>query len=238
MDSVRDAGPEMTKSLPAPERLPGESLGFYATRALRQAIVDGVLTPGERIYQEMIAEQLGLSRLPVRDALRQLESEGLVRLVPNSPARVAELDAAEFSEIYEMREQLEPLAVARSAPNLTDEQLHRLQWLFDEINDSWDDAERILKLDRDFHLLSMQAARMPRLLRLVEDFWNSSQHFRRAYRETLSADDIEVIRSEHFLLLDALKERDGEQAARVVANHIRRTRMRLAGRLTDASRRD
>lgn len=234
---MSDAEPDMTKTLPAPERRPGESLGFYATRALRQAIVDGVLLPGERIYQEMIAEQLGLSRIPVRDALRQLESEGLVRLVPNSPARVAELDAAEFSEIYEMREQLEPLAVARSAPNLTDEQLHRLRWLFEEINGSWDDAERILKLDRDFHLASMQAAGMPRLLRLVEDFWNSSQHFRRAYRETLAEGDIEIIRAEHYLLLDALEQRDGEQAARVVRNHIRRTRVRLAGRLDDTAQR-
>lgn len=220
--------------LPVLERLPGESLGFYATRALRQGIVDGVLRPGERIYQEAIADQLGLSRIPVRDALRQLESEGLVRLVPNSPARVAELDAAEFVEIYEMRERLEPLAVARSAPNLSDQQLRELQWLYDEITGGWDDSERILRLDRDFHLASMQAAGMPRLLRLVEDFWNSSQHFRRAYRDTVTEADIAVIRSEHFLLLDALKERDGEQAARIAHNHIRRTRVRLAGRLGGA----
>ncbi|HST40240.1 MAG TPA: GntR family transcriptional regulator [Conexibacter sp.] len=232
---MSETEPIISKPLPALERLPGESLGFYATRALRQAIVDGVLRPGERIFQEAIADQLGLSRIPVRDALRQLESEGLVRLVPNSPARVAELDAAEFSEIYEMREKLEPLAVARSAPNLTDQQLHELQWLFEEISGSWDDSERILKLDRDFHLASMQAAGMPRLLRLVEDFWNSSQHFRRAYRETIDDEDIAIIRAEHFLLLDALKSRDGDQASRIAHNHIRRTRMRLTGRLGEAA---
>jgi DNA-binding GntR family transcriptional regulator len=217
------------------ERRPGESLGFYATRALRQAIVDGVLRPGERIHQEAIAEQLDISRLPVRDALRQLESEGLVRLVPNSPARVAELDATEFSEIYEMRERLEPLAVARSAPNLSDDQLREIARLNDEMRANFDDSERILRVDRDFHLATMQAAGMPRLLRLVEDFWNSSQHFRRAYRETVSDEDAAVIQAEHFLLVDALQERDGEQAARIARNHVRRTRVRLAGRLAGGS---
>ncbi|GAA3967297.1 GntR family transcriptional regulator [Actinomadura viridis] len=213
------------------ERAPGESLGYFATRVLRDKIVEGTLRPGQRIFQEAIAEQLGLSRIPVRDALRQLESEGLVRLVPNSPARVAELDPAEFTEIYEMREHLEPLAVERSAPNLTDEQLDRIHRLSEQIENSWDDSERVLKLDRDFHLASMQAARMPRLLRLVEDFWNSSQHFRRAYRETVGESDIAVIRAEHFLLVDALDSRDGKQAAQIARNHIRRTRVRLGGRL-------
>ncbi|MEV6867360.1 GntR family transcriptional regulator [Streptosporangium subroseum] len=213
------------------ERAPGESLGYFATRVLRDKIVEGTLHPGQRIHQEAIAEQLGLSRIPVRDALRQLESEGLVRLAPNSPARVAELDLAEFTEIYEMRERLEPLAVERSAANLTTQQLREIHQLSEQIENSWDDSERVLKLDRDFHLASMQAARMPRLLRLVEDFWNSSQHFRRAYRETLSDLDIAVIKAEHFLLVDALESRDGKQAAQIARNHIRRTRVRLGDRL-------
>ena len=215
------------------ERLPGESLSYFATRVMRGKIVDGNLRPGQRIHQEALAEQLGLSRIPVRDALRQLESEGLVRLVPNSPARVAQLDPAEFSEIYEMRERLEPLAVERSAANLTDEQLREIHWLSEQIDSSWTDSERVLRLDRDFHIASMQAARMPRLLRLVEDFWNSSQHFRRAYRETLTDEDISVIRAEHFLLVEALDSHDGEQAARIARNHIRRTRVRLADRLEE-----
>jgi DNA-binding GntR family transcriptional regulator len=209
------------------ERLQGESLGVYATRAVRQAIVSGSLKPGERIYQETVAEELGLSRIPVRDALRQLESEGLVRLTPNSPARVAEFDSAEFEEVYAMRERLEPLAVERSVPNLTDEQLSEVESLLGALEDEWEDHEQVLKLDREFHLSTMQAAPMPRLLRLVGDFWNSSQHYRRAYLQIATERDGELIRAEHFLLVQATLDRDGEQAARIARNHIRRTRLRL-----------
>lgn len=228
---MRDSGNLSSDMFQGAERAPGESLGYFATRILRDKIVEGALRPGQRIYQEAIAEQLGLSRIPVRDALRQLESEGLLRLTPNSPARVAELDPAEFTEIYEMREHLEPLAVQRSAANLTAEQLEEIHRILEKIEDSWHDSERVLKLDRDFHLASMQAAGMPRLLRLVEGFWNSSQHFRRAYRESVGEANVAVIRAEHFLLVDALDNRDGEQAAQIARNHIRRTRVRLSGQL-------
>ncbi|WP_158581542.1 GntR family transcriptional regulator [Actinomadura spongiicola] len=228
---MRDNGSLSSEIFQGVERASGESLGYFATRVLRERIVDGALRPGQRIYQEAIAEQLGLSRIPVRDALRQLESEGLVRFAPNSPARVAELDPAEFNEIYEMRERLEPLAVERSASNLTSEQLEEIHRILEKIEDSWHDSERVLRLDRDFHLASMQAAGMPRLLRLVEGFWNSSQHFRRAYRESVGEANVAVIKAEHFLLVDALDRRDGEQAAQIARNHIRRTRVRLSGQL-------
>ncbi|MEV6864997.1 GntR family transcriptional regulator [Streptosporangium subroseum] len=208
------------------KRQGSESLSDFATRAMREAIVSGLLPPGERIPQEQIATALEVSRIPVREALRRLESEGLVHLTPNSFARVAKLDLAEVNDIYLMRERLEPLAIELSVPRLTDAQLRHLRNLHDDIEANLHNSETVLQLDRDFHLACYEGAPL-RLRRIVNDFWNATQHVRRAYRNSLRPDDEEVMRAEHYLILVALKEGDSEQAGALVRSHIARTRMRL-----------
>src|SRR3954447_25004822 len=96
-------------------------------RGVRELILDGVLSPGERIRQETLATEYGVSRIPVREALRQLESEGLVTLVPHSGARVARVDFDECVELYQMREALEPEVLRESVPHLTEEQIADLR---------------------------------------------------------------------------------------------------------------
>src|SRR6476646_4798159 len=90
---------------------------------LRSAIFEGRLRPGQRIRQEEVAAASGTSRVPVREALRALEGEGLVQLFRNRGARVARLDYPEFSELYRIREALDPLLLAASVPLLSDEQI-------------------------------------------------------------------------------------------------------------------
>ncbi|WP_433377730.1 GntR family transcriptional regulator [Streptosporangium sp. CA-115845] len=215
------------------QRQGGESLSHFVTRAVREAIVGGQLAPGERIPQEQIATALDVSRIPVREALRQLESEGLVHLTPNSFARVAKLDIAEVSEIYLMRERLEPLAIELSMPGLTEGHLRHLGNLRDDIETNRDNSETVLQLDRDFHLACYEGA-PPRIRRLVGDFWNATQHVRRAYRNTVRPDDEEheVMRAEHYLIYVALKEGDSEQAGALLRSHIARTRVRLERELS------
>src|SRR5690606_7315048 len=147
-------------------------------RQVREAILDGRLSPGTRVRQEALARRFGVSRIPVREALRQLESEGLVTLVPHSGARVARLDLAEHLELYRIREALEPVAAAESAPNLTDDQLDELRSLAAQIADAVDDEPRWLELDRRFHLTSYAGAALPRLRGMIEDLWNTTQHYR------------------------------------------------------------
>ena len=130
------------------------------TANIRELILDGELEPGVRIGQESLAERFGTSRIPVRDALRQLESEGLVILVPNSSARVAKLDVDELLEIYKIRERIEPLALAEAIPNMTGEDVSALERAIDEIEGTVD-SDIFLKLDREFHLSSYRAATMP-----------------------------------------------------------------------------
>lgn len=211
----------------------GEPLSELATRYLRDAILDGRLRPGTRLRQEAIARELGASRIPVREALRTLENEGLVNLTPRSGARVARLDYAEHAELYRIREELEPLALAESTPHLSDEALAQLRTLKRQIEQSRDPAVWLV-LDRHFHLASYAAAPMSRLLKMIEGFWNTTQQYRRVYYSVVAAewssDDpaLPMTHLDHCLLLDALERRDAADASSTMRLHIRRTRLTLA----------
>ena len=99
--------------------------GTRVAAELREAILAGEYSPGARIRQEDVAERHGASRVPVREALRRLESEGLVTLVANTGAWVAQLNLQECEEMYQIRERLEPLLLRYNVPLLTDEQIGR-----------------------------------------------------------------------------------------------------------------
>jgi DNA-binding GntR family transcriptional regulator len=195
-------------------------------RDLRTSILEGTLAPGARIYQEEIADKFGASRLPVREAFRILESEGLVMLVPNSGAWVSKLNLKECVEIYKIRERIEPLALSESIGGLSAETITRIEALALEIENG-EDIESFLKLDREFHLLTYQASQMPSLNAMVERFWNTTQQYRRAYTKLLGSEKRWIINYEHRLLVEAIKRRDGEEAERVLHGHIRRTRKEL-----------
>lgn len=208
------------------ERIGSNLLSERVTNEIRDLILNGQLAPGERIGQEALAERFGTSRIPVREALRQLESEGLVSLVPNSGASVAKLDLHECLEIYKIRELLEPLALSESIPFL---QSHDIQALEDAAlaMEETQDSDEFLRLDREFHLSSYRGAKTMRLRALVENYWNTTQHYRRAYVGLIWPQGNWIIFYEHRLLVEAIKRRDIEDAGRILAGHIRRTRLEL-----------
>jgi DNA-binding GntR family transcriptional regulator len=229
----RPVTPSGSMAIAEPERAGGEPLSEVATRYLRDAILDGRLRPGTRLRQEAIARELGASRIPVREALRTLENEGLVNLTPRSGARVARLDYAEHAELYRIREELEPLALAESTPRLSDEALAHLRTLKLQIEQSRDPAVWLV-LDRQFHLASYAAAPMSRLLKMIEGFWNTTQQYRRVYYSMVATewapDDpgLPMTHVDHCLLLDAMERRDAIDASGMMRAHIRRTRLTLA----------
>jgi DNA-binding GntR family transcriptional regulator len=203
-----------------------EPMASVVARRVREAILDGRLKPGERIRQEDIARRLGTSRIPVREALRQLETEGLVSLVPHSGARVASMDYERFAELYQLREVVEPMAIAESASRLSDAQIAHLAELVQIVEQSTDDPLHWLEADRRLHLESYAAAPLPRVLSMIEGFWNQTQQYRRAYLYTVQP-QIEIVTAEHRLILEALERRDPEDAASLQRLHIRRTRLTL-----------
>jgi DNA-binding GntR family transcriptional regulator len=193
---------------------------------LRRAILSGEIGPGEWIRQEEVAERLGSSRLPVREALRILEAEGLTEHERHKGARVPSLTMHEVDVVYRMREQLEQLALAESIPHLTAAAVAELELIQQEIEGN-DDVVTFLELDRRFHLASYAGCRIEQLTGTVVRLWNSTTHYRREFVRLSGPGRRWVINAEHRLLLDAIARRDVVDAERFLAGHIRRTRIEL-----------
>lgn len=194
--------------------------------ALRHAILHGDFQPGERIVQEQLSAKFGGSRIPVREALRTLESEGLVRLVANTGAWVASLTLAECSEVYQTRERLEPLLLRHNAEFLTADLVDTLDRLAQAMENTTD-VEQFLEWDRQFHLGMYRGSDTYVLGELVERLWNTTQPYRRAYTQLVGEDIRKIFHGEHHSMVTALREGDLELAEQILAMHIRRTRLHL-----------
>ncbi|MFC5503170.1 GntR family transcriptional regulator [Lysinimonas soli] len=218
-DAPRDPGTEpATRSGDAGSRIAAE---------LREAILDGAYAPGARVRQEDLAGRHGASRLPVREALKMLEAEGLVTVVANTGAWVSRLSLAECEEMYQIRERIEPLLLRYSIPKLTDETIDRLERLAQQMEQSTD-IEQFLRLDREFHLSGYAAAETAVLGGLVEQLWNRTQHYRRAFTRVFRSEGDRSVHHDHHLLVHAIRRGDLDEAERVLLGHIRRTRLELA----------
>jgi DNA-binding GntR family transcriptional regulator len=217
----------VTTNVPVARMEPnGTATSARVAEHLRTAILRGEIAPGDRIRQEDIAERFGTSRLPVREALRILEAEGLTEHEANKGARVPRLSQHEVDVIYQMRERLEPLALTESIPHLDASVLDRLEEVQRRIEDNRD-VDAFLELDREFHLLTYSGCRVDQVMSMVTRLWNSTQHYRRAFVTLSGPGRWWVINAEHRLLLDAIERSDDTDAERHLAGHIRRTRIEL-----------
>ena len=205
-----------------------ESMGHVVTRRLRDAIIAGEIKPGAVIRQETVAKEMGTSRIPVREALRQLEAEGLITIRPHSGARVAIQDFAECMEVYKIREQLEPLAFVESMDRMSPEQVNEVAELANLIEQNMNNAAQWLDADRRFHLACYVGAPLPRLLRMIDSYWNTTQQYRRIVLATFTEHDFAVFQGEHLLILEALRERNHAGGRDLIRMHLERGRKRLA----------
>ena len=195
--------------------------------ALRRDILDGRLAPGTRIRQERLAEEYGASRVPVREAIRTLEGEGLVTVVANTGAWVSRLSLAECEELYQVRERVEPLLIRLSIPGLGEAEVAELARLADAM-ESATDADEFVRLDREFHDLTYRGADTLMLGDTVDRLWNRTQSYRRVYSRLFLRQAARAVHHEHHLLVHAIETRDADDAERVLHGHIRRTRLALA----------
>jgi DNA-binding GntR family transcriptional regulator len=195
---------------------------------LAHRILSGDLKPGDRIKQDELAVELGMSRIPVRDALRILETRGLVSLKANTGARVRELTLKDLDISYRIRELIEPLLLADSLPNLTDADIEGMAEIKTRL-EAVNDVDEYMPLSRDFHWLSFSRHESPVLADIVERLWDTTQSYRRAYAR-LALQDVErlqLMRDERDLLFRAIRRRETDLAPRILAVHIRRTHTTL-----------
>lgn len=201
--------------------------GARIASTLREAILAGHYAPGDRIRQDELAERHSASRLPVREALRMLQSEGLVTLVANTGAWVSQISIEGCEEMYRMRERLEPLLLRMNVPLLADSDVEVLDALATRMERT-DDVEQFLLFDREFHLSGMQLATTSLLGETVLSLWNRTQHYRRAVTRLFYSDGDRSVHYDHHLIVGALRRRDAHEAERALTGHIRRTRLQLA----------
>lgn len=189
---------------------------------LRRQILKGELLPGERLTEISLAKRLGVSRTPVREAIRKLEHEGLVEMLPRRGARVAGITRKELSDVLEVRKTLEVLAISRACEHITGEDIEALteaENTFRGLVDSPEDNLAGLgKADEHFHGIIYQAAGNRRLIQILENLREQMYRFRVEY---LKGKDVRrSLISEHDALIVALSERNKEEAIRLIALHI------------------
>lgn len=186
---------------------------------LRRRIITGEVAPGSQILQDALAEDLGVSRVPVREALRTLEGEGQVSYAPHRGYFVVELNLDELIEIYRLRDILEPEAVAKAFPHVKSEDLDRMgesvQAMAAAISAS--DNVAMTQANRRFHFTMFAPCGMPRLLRMLDQLWDSSDTYRAVY--FLGDDKKDLMHREHEAIYEALRQRDLKLLLKLLALH-------------------
>lgn len=175
---------------------------------LRRAIVSGELRPGEQIRQEALAERLGTSRVPLREALKILEGEGQVAYHPHRGYFVAELSSSDLVEVYHIRRLLEDDAVATALPLLTDGDIEAMVDALTAIEEAADreDIPAMTAANRAFHFLLFDRAGLQRTSRLIRQLWDATDAYRSLY--FAAPDNRDTVRREHRAILEAARERD------------------------------
>lgn len=186
---------------------------------LRRAITSGQLKPGAPIRQEALAEQLGVSRVPLREALKTLEAEALVVHEVHRGYFVAQLSLADLREVYRIREILEAEAVSKASGRMDESALGILEAAEREVEEAAaaGDVSDMTAANRRFHFALYEAAMMPRLVRLIATLWDTTDAYRSLYY--VAAGNRDHVVREHRAILDALRRGEAGEAVRLLDEH-------------------
>jgi len=215
------------------ELVPLQTTHEWVRGRLRQAILDGDYKPGDPLKQTELAARLQVSVTPVREAMRDLASEGLVVLDPQRVARVRDLNAKEAGEVAAIRELLEPLAAQLAAQHAEPEQIERIRALADESAASVTDAE-YLDSNRRFHMAVIAAANAPVLAGILSNLrLISSMYLASAVR--IAGGTRDKSKREHLDLAEAIAAHDEEAARRIMTAHLLPSRVVMTSIAGDAA---
>lgn len=205
---------------PASDRLRHKTVSAAVADALRQRILNGEFAPGVALRQDALAEEFGISRIPIREALLQLEAAGLVKIVPHRGAVVSGLSVEEVEDIFQLRVQLEPPLLLLSAPRFSGEDVRALRSLTQEYGAALEagQVERWGELNRRFHLDLLRHADRPRSLSIISGLLQDCD---RPTRLQLSASgDVARADQEHTQILALCEAGRVAEAADLLRAHI------------------
>ena len=191
-------------------------------QTLRQAILRGELKPGERLMEIHLAQKLGVSRTPVREAIRKLELEGLVLMIPRKGAVVAEITISDLEDVLEVRMALEELAMKHACRRITKEQLDGLEQLAAVFSESLngDDVGACAQADMLFHDAIYEATGNNRLIQILNNLREQMYRYRMEYLKDRHSHA--QLLKEHEEILNALKCHDEKSALEWISRHIER----------------
>jgi DNA-binding GntR family transcriptional regulator len=199
-----------------------------AVQGLRDEILDGTLAPGDRVHLTDAAARLGMSMVPVREALRSLAAEGLVCAVPQRGYRVSELSLGDLDDTYRLRLVLDPMAAELAVPNMTERELRVVRTAFDGLVAAYAACDHAghARFHRAFHFAVYEPCASPWLLRFLNQLWENSIRYQRlSHRRRGSLQDRA---EEHRRILDAVEAGDAAGAAQRVREHLELTRRSAA----------
>jgi Transcriptional regulators len=187
---------------------------------LREAILKGELKPGERLMELQLASKLGVSRTPIREAIRMLELEGLAVTFPRKGAEVAKMTEKDMEDVLQIRRALDELAVGLACDNMTEEkleQLYKAMIRFEESTRSGD-VKQTAQTDMEFHEVIYQAADNPKLVNMLNNLREQMYRYRVEY---LKNDDVYPrLIEEHKKIYEGLKQKDKETVVEIVGYHV------------------
>ena len=195
-----------------------------ALDALRRAIIEGRLPPGERLDATQIALRLGCSRMPVRDALKELEAEGLVTCLPSRRTEVSRLDPHDIEQVFGIRLALETLALRRATLAMSDADLDDLRALLIRM-DATQDIDVWLRHNEAFHARINAASGWPLLVKQIE---RQRRNIERYVRARIRLDGRASPQDQHWALYEACRARDADRACAILADHLSRTARLIA----------
>ena len=214
--------------------VPVGTVGQHALEALRSAIVAGELRPGQRIRQDEVAESLGVSVAPVREALATLEQEGQVAYRPRRGYFVTELRIEDLEEIYELRQVLEERAARAALPGLDDDALQRIVAAAQDCVVAAENGNIAAELsaNRRFHFALLDSDAQVHTMRVIRLLWDSTEAYRALYYS--SAEERRRASDAHDRIIDAVRAKDADRLVRELDEHRERALVVLRGILSRA----
>lgn len=228
------ADPAFTRTRPAP-RAEGESLGDFAYRIMREAVRSGRFRPGEHLREADVAQWLGISRTPVREAFHRLISEGLLTAGPWNGALLAELDSQQLTELYAVREALEGIAASLAAQHATEDEIATMFRIAESEARHRNDPAKLVVINAELHQAFYQAAHNRYLLQSLNTVVDALGLLR--HSTFVLPGSIETAHRQHLQIIRAIRDRKPAEAEQVAREHVRQAlqmRLQLPGHTSAA----